>query len=322
MERASPHLPMVAQWLRSHGFEIRRPDTIPNLRLPKEIEPYGCHVSYYEAALRGECVWGLADGGVCWCIGCAPQTVRAEGDRPVIVLMRPCANPLVPHLRHFVPRLVRDLGYLVIMKNVGEVEAEELVTASGAFRPYSTDECWHPTARSDEQTFPEVVLDVSKSGIANRPDVLLRRRAEAPDEQLVSRLFDEWLAWFLDRHPAWNEWELRPYYFYWLGEGRFARYRYAFIYECDGKAIGFACGDKVGEDQAQFWTCLVPPGARVSTRAVYADFFGAAASDGVRWVNLGGSEERSLHRFKYRLGPNVLLHRGHLICDPRLLSRR
>lgn len=322
MARALPHLPTVAEWLRNHGLETRRPAVIPLMRPPGDIEPYGCHVSYYEAAFRGECEWGLGEDGVCWCIGRAPPSVRLKTDHPVVVLMRPCASALVPHLRQTVPRLVRDLGYAVIVKNIDERESDQLIAASGAFRPYASDECWHPMAQSDEQTFPEVILSLAGDVLVPYKSNLHRRRARASDEQLVMKLFNGWLTWFLRRHPVWNEWELRPYYSYWLEHGRCVRYEYSFVYEINGTPIGFACGDRVRDNQAQFWTCVVAPGQRIPTRIVYRDFFSAVAADGVQWINLGGSEERSLHRFKTKLGKHDLLRRVHLVCDPGLLGGR
>lgn len=58
---------------------------------------------------------------------------------------------------------------------------------------------------------------------------------------------------------------------------------------------------------------VVDPTARHLTKHAITSVARRLAAQGIRYLNLGGSEDANLYRFKISIGPSVELHPVHLI---------
>lgn len=303
----------VTKWLEHKGFLF---DTDPVGLLPycsQEPEAYGMHIVYYQIASRGNFrVCAGKHGRITLML--PPATLKLRTRRPVIVVLRP-----IVHDSHafwlMLRELSMDLGVAVVLKNVSNSDAEA-ATRIG-FRGYMDDEGWSTIAQQDDQSFPDVVLDISSPGLISKHQSSINvsfSEVNAIDVwPLALELFNRWYDWFVSRYPTWGDWGILDFYRNSFDLSVVRKFNFSFIGQANGDITAFCAGSYINKVQCDLWICVTAEHPKGMSRVFYRWVSQRLFERGVRYLGLGGSEQAGLHWFKSHLGPHRLLSRRHLV---------
>lgn len=282
----------------------RRPSEAPSA--------YGLHSSYSEISARGEeMVLGGAVGS--FALMAAPESVTVETDRELLCVLR----PEIEDAAEFWPRLgraARQLDRAFVVKSV-DCSVANAAAGTGLARLYRDGEGWSAVARYDDQTFPEVVLDLTRPGAAADCDPAVTFERLEPQQAYTAarEVVRMWLEWYLDRHAEYARDEIVSYYDFALSRPVLDRMDDHFVACMGSRPVAFAASSRIAGDQADLWVCLTTADSPCLSRAFLGHIRRELSAEGVRYLGLGGSELRSLFHFKRRLGGKTLLHRTHLL---------
>lgn len=318
-------LQKIADYLESrHRFRVgteshsKAPFREENRR-PGLPQPFGGAPAYYLATSRDSAVWAERDGWALCFVG-LPETATLKAGRheATVVLIRPVA-PNDDELARVLVDLASALKIRVVIKNHGIAASGGLAARGIGFRAYGRAEHYHELAKWDDQTFPEVIYDLESLRVGAGESGAFARPSVDEARAFIERWSDEYAA----RNPEWDSYSVQSFY-----NGALDRLVTDSDYVCyaapNGLPGGLVVADRVTESQVDVWVCAaasgdVPISPNTWSRALYLRFFAQCAADGVRFVNLGGSETASLHWFKSRLlGETrpLLLERTHLVLEP------
>ncbi len=285
-------------------------------RAADEPLAYGHHPICYELTSRGAGVLVESEQAA-FALSPPTATLTLTGDRPVLCLIRPeIRRP--DEFWKTAASLARRLEATLVVKSVSPAQAEIAAEMAGA-RPYSAGEGWADEARWDDQTFPEVVLDLKPDSWRRESDDR-RVEFESVDPTTAGPEFREislrWMDWFEQRRPEFSRVAVQRYYEAMLSDGVLSQVDYGFLVRFGGRPAGFAVISEVSDFQVDLWTCLT-----LEEPAKLAQFFYSYLRENLRakgylWMGLGGSEHRSLFHFKRCLGPRRTLKRTHLVVPP------
>jgi hypothetical protein len=272
---------------------------------------------YYDAALRGQFTCGWNDDAFL-CFGENPVELGLDGRWPTLVLIRPIVRRGLDKVADVLQSACRELGVRIVAKNIGSETAQSFCSSHQGFRFYEETEYWHKAAKFDDQTYPEVVIELGKGlpVAARGPVINVTRAGGCADARHLRRVFQDWISWFQSRHAVWERVQMKRYYDMFISPNRLARYDFSFLYWFQDRPCGYACGDWVADRQVDMWVCFCSFTPAELSRAIFLDFFEKCRNAGAQYVNLGGSEEEGLHEFKVKLAPHALLERTHVICEP------
>ncbi|NNE09121.1 MAG: hypothetical protein HKN20_11225 [Gemmatimonadetes bacterium] len=320
-------LKQIADYLESrHGFQIgtashsHAPLRERNVR-PGLPQPFGGAPAYYLATSRDRAVWAEREGWAL-CFVELPETAALNPGRhkATVVLLRPVA-PDGDELARVLVDLASALAIRIVIKNYGIAAAGGLAARGIGFRAYGRTEHYHQQAKWDDQTFPEVIYDLESLRLGHGSDGAFAR----PTVDEARAFIDRWSREYVVRNPEWDAYSVQSFY-----NGALDRLVNDSDYVCyaapNGLPGGLVVADRVSDSQVDVWVCAaasgdVPVSPNTWSRALYLRFFAQCAADGVRFVNLGGSETASLHWFKSRLLGEMrplLLERTHLVLEPAL----
>jgi hypothetical protein len=180
-------------------------------------------------------------------------------------------------------------------------------------------------ARYDDQTYPEVVIDSFATNFNKRFNVEGVERRSLSDwvseidrfEFEVREVLENWKPWFERRHEGWIDRAFRGYYESVTHRSMLKACDVCSLYWYENRPVAFVSGNIVGPTQVDLWAAFTTTGVdrRLSRHIIY-DVITMCAEKGYHWVNLGGSEEESLHWFKTHLGKHVLIERTHVVYKP------
>lgn len=284
---------------------------------PDRPLPFGGSECYYQTRSRDVRLCFASDE-LFFCLCPAPQTVLQHFARDVVVVLRPEFRH-ASALRIFASacqRLARHARADLIIKNVPCSLVPALL--SYGFRPYRDGEFWNPHEPFDEETYPQVVwlAGVSARSTLQHDSSLPDRLgasffSDAPDPPELARLYSRWRAWFLARHPQSDPSWMDRYF-----EVLFPLLpRHSLVLVLRSKPnlqlLGFIAAERVAPSQLDACVLISLPGpwGQLLTRQLYVE----AGRLGYRYVNCGGSETESLHRFKSRVAPSTSLASAHLV---------
>jgi hypothetical protein len=220
-------------------------------------------------------------------------------------------------LRHVVRQVQMSTGAArTVVKNVDPAEVDHM--ESLGFRRYRADEAWSATARFDDQTHPQPVVDladlVARRGRAYRPlrralaighaqgyRVRSYRKADKPGVLAIfaARDAEEPDNRFRVAHEMYLTHELER-----------------IVVEHKGHLVGFAATSAISESSAALCAGLFVRGCRAlaawSQYQVMAELHGS----GFEMANLGGSEGSGTAQFKkLHFRPRMMIWRIHLVYE-------
>lgn len=245
------------------------------------------------------------------------------------VVVSPSGPEVVARLRALVQALHALSGRPVFLKCVEPAVANTLLGGEGFARMAAYP--WSCQAPRDDATFSpvRVVLDdIVGDAIRHRRNRKVRLRAnrfhnafsgstvelaEAPAAAraawgpIVERVLLRWARNAPGRVAAYRQMISHP-----------SEHALRFVLHCDGEPLGFYLLEPIGYTGAGCYAnvCVYKdhPGiAEVGMLRV----FEALRARGIRWVNLGGSEEPSLHRYKLKFGAVSVSSPAQLIFSGR-----
>jgi len=185
-------------------------------------------------------------------------------------------------------------------------------------RGLSAGEFWHPECPLDDQTFPEVVMLVGEhlGDLRGRVQVdLLSARDRMCYKRECLDIYAKWAKEWQER----NRDKASPFFdefFDCLFELAFDLNRCELVVGLweDSRLVGFLIGDYSWRDQIDLWGGAVDH-AKINLGKALRAFRLWSARRSVRYINLGGSETFSLHRFKTSLGSTVCSQRTIRVFD-------
>lgn len=309
-------LKRVEAWLLERGFDIGLPEQLPPYD-SRGIWPYGHHSAYYAASFRDRYVAGVR-GDCLVVLGSAPCSMRIRTSRPILVVLRPCGKMAGQVVSSDLVGMCESLGITLVIKGVTASLASELTSSSGRIRGYTKGECWHPAARFDDQTFPEVVLHRPAKLTYGSDGTMGFERVSVIKGRAVELycVYREWLRWFVQRHEKWQSEDLEDFYSCWLRRTESSGFGIGLCYLRNGSPAAFVLGDFVKADQIDLWVALATKQYNTFTRDVLEDAVRECWVRGAHYVNLGGSEEAGLHWFKTTSFKGCeLIRMSHLVVN-------
>lgn len=200
------------------------------------------------------------------------------------------------------------------------------------FRRYRHGEEWYPGQQHDDQTFPEIVLDLDKNealfhrgsslnsvGADNYVLTSLNNLSIITRDKILERIlciFQLWKENFLVRKsdcvPGVDDWYARAFNII-LDSDKFDL---LFISDAAEKRdVAFFAISHTSESQIDVVIAVVAKFKGDFYRKAYAMVAEWAKKMSIQWMNLGGSEEKSLHDFKSSLGIHRVLDATHVLYD-------
>ena len=275
---------------------------------------YGRHVVYYALSSRGRSRWATHWSGSLAVVNEVGR-IAPGFDREAIVAIRPdIREPYT--FGTLLLEAATTMRRRIVVKNVSLEDAAALISAG--LRSYGIDEYWSAGCRYDDQTFPDVVMEIVDDQCDRSYDGRHRLVRETPSELRAEAkaLYTRWLSWYLRRYPSCDAESLIGFYETMFGREVFESAELCFAMRQAQDLTGVCVGSLIGVDQVDLWIALTKPEPRRSSVDMFRLVGRALAREGVRYIGLGGSEERGLHRFKLGLGPCRLFERTHLVAEP------
>ncbi len=273
---------------------------------------YGFHPLYQDLAGRGKSV-ALHNVSAAFAVMPVPSYTVTDAHGACACILR----PEIVHPREFWRSLrcvARATDVALIVKSVAEQEAKEAVEAPGV-RSYRSNEGWSPVARWDEQSFPEVILDLNRRGARSvvLPNTEFHECSPADALRLGRRAADRWMDWYLLRRQEFPRVDLQSYYNHALRKQALYRADFRFVCLHLGEPAGFAYASRISDRQVDVWVCLAAGEPPLLSREFLRYLRRFFAEQGFSFLGLGGSELRSLYHFKRRLAGRRLVRRTHLV---------
>ncbi len=234
-------------------------------------------------------------------------------------------------IREFCGGLVKASGNKVILKNLSSSQYYTL--KSRGFKDYSVGDGWSPGYRYDDDTYPQVVYDcvssVSMKGGAFRNlkwfyrrlrpkmQVVEYSRALQDDalrvlkgwkkivvERLANRaISDEFLFYSVDIHGLFIEDRMAT-----LGDG------FAFLVYLNGRPVGFNYSSFTADENCvSSFTNITSDGTKGLSELLMKEQLTIALERGKKFLNIGGSEFKSLHEYKMKFRPKTLIRKYHVV---------
>lgn len=208
-----------------------------------------------------------------------------------------------------------------IIKNVNPEDVSKFIVHG--FRPYRDGEGWDPEARFDDQTFPEQIVDLEKlmakrgkeyhhlrKALNKNPDVSVRsyRDEDETAVQGIFRLKDKNVSailgegnMYLDSHAMYPRAEID---------------KFVTVDNLTGEIVGFSATSDISEGVIASVASQFRPDAINSRIWATYQIWAKKYEEGVRQVNLGGSEFESTYNFRRRtFRPVELLEKTHLVYE-------
>lgn len=292
---------------------------LAHLAEERQLRCYGGHILYYKLAGRrtGDRFWGNSDGF--FLLSGTHSLFNDQGNKPRILIIRPDGKKLYD-LCGRLGSAAAIAGTNLIFKNIDAALFAQLGSHSG-FRGYSINESWSANARFDDQTFPDVTIDLSETPASPcltesvRFDEVLLPRSESRPIPGMKRLLAEWLYWYRRRYPHWRAEEVAAIYRAALSPETLRMMEISFGAWHEGNLAGFCVGSQVSSEQVDLWVLLTQDRPRNLSKNFYLWILRRLRNAGFRYVGLGGSEEAGLHRFKLNLHRPLVEQRMHMLLD-------
>jgi hypothetical protein len=231
------------------------------------------------------------------------------------VIVRPIGHDLAPAVRSLAHHLHARSLLPVYIKHIEHVDATRL-TASGDFFDMAKYP-WCPEAKRDDASFPEVVVPIGEifTGALHTPRyqklrMMLNRfnnDAQGPVQLVVHRCPEHRdIRWELMARTVVHRWsrydKCADAYANMLGSP--SRHAMRYIVTLHGEPVAFYVFERIGESTAGCYASLSLHHRRrgLAETAMYRVFEILFQHEGIRRVNLGGSELHSLHKFKLKFG--------------------
>lgn len=262
--------------------------------------------------------------------------VRDNFSNNSIVLLRPEIYGETDNIVTFVRQVSEKTGCSIIVKHIQEGSATRLIESG--FRYYHDNEGWNSSAQEDDQTFPEVIVDLQET--LSKPPTLQRSLSKAKKwqkefsvecvepmklertevrnkyKQEILTVFYKWLEHFHKRQP----WAVDEDFLNWhlsAFETLVADDRLILVYLRDpfDEPIGVFSLAKTSAFQLDVVFSFIANDEGDFQRLAYREIFERMFQMGFKYMNLGGSEVESLFNFKNSLAASTLIQGRHVIFN-------
>ena len=258
-------------------------------------------------------------------------------ENSIIVIRPEIADHAMPDFQRFVCRLAGELDCRVVVKHVSDAMAIGLKRFG--FREYDDSEGWAHDCLKDDQSYPEVVIDVgrrlvhgfdrargdarmqAKNGVFvtqhYRSNDLQDSTIRSKVENAIETVFNQWLEHFQVRHPwaiddEFVRWHKRAFRTFALGP----EFEVMLLLRTgDQIPVAVFAATDVGGRQKDMVFSFASDTDDNKHRMAYDLLLNDCAQSGCKWLNLGGSETESLFEFKKSIGPHELIETTHLVFD-------
>lgn len=323
---------------KSFGLEISYAVTDVPPYTKEEPHLFGRFPWYYDLVSRGRAFYVHSPES--FLFGVALSWTKGVNGclRNRVAILRPeVAEDKFGRFVDFVSQLRQQLQTGVVVKHVGEDLANRL--CKEGFRYYNDDEGWSDLAKEDDQTWQEVVLDMDAARSAPedsargaiKNDVHAGRYSldglDVPacigtewrrdTREIVTRVFYKWVALFHARRAELVDRDFLTWHLMAFETLTFDGSVMLFVLKDaeDATPAGVFAVTPVGEQQTDVVFSFIGEERGNFQRVAYGFLIAALRKRGYRWLNLGGSETKSLFDFKASLGSHKLLGARHLLVD-------
>lgn len=212
----------------------------------------------------------------------------------------------------------------VILKNISHSDAKALIHAG--FRYYRKDEVWSGFAKYDDQTFPQLVIDLDKLAEARGRDYRNLRTALNKSEDYIFRKYrrtdlKKVLEIFALRDGNTLDSPSAKHGMYYASHAIYPPSniaKYVVEDKVTKKILGFlASSDISGENTALVASVFIPGIKIASIWGMYQALM-FKRSQGFRQINIGGFETPGTYNFlRLTFRPVAQLKRLHLVYNPK-----
>jgi hypothetical protein len=222
----------------------------------------------------------------------------------------------------------------IIVKQVEESVAGDLI-ASGC-RRYRSDEAWNSHHKLDEQDFPEVVLDIGSMTDGAEESIysdLSKQALRVKDRYVIEEtpigrhskesrcdlieVFLKWRMHFGRRFPTFVTYDFIGWNVTAIDRIFDERDHRLFVGRdtLTSETVGFFYMVKSTDAQLDMALSFCEFRENDLHRLLYRKVLERVASNGIKYVNMGGSEEESLYRFKKRIWRSIDIACTNLIFE-------
>ena len=196
------------------------------------------------------------------------------------------------------------------------------------FRPYKKTECWFAEARFDDQTYPQMVIDLRKTIEAkgkffqnlrttlNKMPPIEIKKYRNTDYKKILELFH-----LKDKASTNRISDVKKMYF--TSHAMYPQARvdkFIVIDKKTKKIIGFIATSDITSNNTALVASIFKPGVRIESVWGIYKTFELKYHEGFKLINLGGNETKGTFNFmREKFRPVEMLHKTHLIYDPQEL---
>jgi hypothetical protein len=211
--------------------------------------------------------------------------------------------------------LKSDESNKLILKNVNLSEIGEFIKCG--FREYKDDEFWFEDARYDDQTFPQLVVDLTKLKEARGKKYYKLRSVQNKLKNLLLRNYN-----MEDKNDALNLFRLKDGQTHGMYYSSHEMYpdapldKYVTVSKNESKVIGFTALSRVSSDTVALVAAIFNTTYKSSSVwGIYKTLM-IAHVQGFKYANLGGTERAGVNNFmKEKFRPVDEIKKTHLIFD-------
>jgi len=250
---------------------------------------------------------------------------RKSDSDPTLVVPSFYATP--ENLAHIIHQIeVAMKTSCTIIKNVNSEEIGAY-TPFG-FRPYKKTESWCTEARFDDQTFPQIVIDLQKTIEARGSSfqnlrTTLNKNPNVEIKKYKDQYNDEVLRLFAMRDKVSKDFSLDMNGMYFTSHAMYPKAsvdKYVIIDKNTHEIIGFTATSGISTETTALVAAIFKPSIRIESVWGIYKTMEIKLHEGLQRINLGGNETKEAFNFmQEKFRPTELLYKTHLIYDPKEL---
>lgn len=211
----------------------------------------------------------------------------------------------------------------VILKNISHSDAKALIHAG--FRYYRKDEVWSGFAKYDDQTYPQLIIDLNKLAEARGRDYRNLRTALNKSEEYVFREYKKSdlkkiLEIFALRDGNTLDSPSAKHGMYYAShaiypDANIAKY---VVENKEKKILGFLASSDISGENTALVAAVFIPGIKIASIWGMYQALMHKRSQGFNQINIGGFEMPGTYNFlRLTLRPVAQLKRLHLVYNPK-----
>lgn len=247
---------------------------------------------------------------------------RKSATDPTLVVPSYFVSP--ENLAHIIHKI--EISFNVFHTIIKNVNSEEIGTFTPyGFRPYKKTEGWVPVARFDDQTYPQLIVNLKKTVEAQgthfqnlrttlnkKPSLEMRRYRDSNrdavlkllimKDSMINKNFDTLNGMYYVSHAMYPDADVD---------------KYVIIDKNTQEILGFTATSKITTEDTTLIASIFKPGARIASIWGIYKTIETKYKEGYVRINLGGNESKETFNFmQEKFRPVEVLYKTHLVYNP------